>query len=140
MKLGDLKRIFGTAIKAKRSELGFSQEELAHRAGLHRTYVSDVERGARNVSLESIEKLAGALDLSVSGLFARVGSAEAALGPEEILLVEDRAEDVEQISPARQCQCRSPDRGLRPPQARQARPGRPPYVRSQGRGTPEYFE
>ena len=95
MKLGDLKRIFGTAIKAKRSELGFSQEELAHRAGLHRTYVSDVERGARNVSLESIEKLAGALDLSVSGLFARVGSAEAALGPEEILLVEDRAEDVE---------------------------------------------
>ena len=95
MKLGDLKRIFGTAIRSKRSEMGFSQMELAHRAGLNRASVSEVERGARNVSLESIEKLAGALEMSVTGLFARVGHEEASLHGEEILLVEDCEEDVE---------------------------------------------
>lgn len=92
---GDLKRLFGTTIKSKRSELGISQEELADRAGLHRTYISDVERGARNPSLKSIEKLAEALQLSVSGLFQRVnegGNPERAV---EILLVEDEPADVE---------------------------------------------
>ena len=95
MKLGDLKRIFGTAIKAKRSEMGFSQEELAERAGLHRTYVSDVERGARNLSLESIEKLAGALEMSISGLFARMGDGGMTQQGADILLVEDEPEDVD---------------------------------------------
>ena len=93
MKFADLKRTFGSAIKDKRAEMGFSQEELAHRAGLNRTYVSNVERGARNPSLECIERLAGALEVSISGLFARVGGD---LAPEgvEVLLVEDREEDV----------------------------------------------
>jgi CheY-like chemotaxis protein len=50
--------------------LGVSQEELAGRAGLHRTYICDIERGARNVSLESIEKLARALEISLATLFA----------------------------------------------------------------------
>jgi two-component system, response regulator len=50
--------------------LAISQEELAGRAGLHRTYVCDVERGARNVSLESIEKLARALEISTAALFS----------------------------------------------------------------------
>lgn len=67
----DLKKLLGMAIKTQRSLLGISQEELAHRAGLHRTYVSDLERGARNPSLDSIEKLAQALQLSVSSLFAK---------------------------------------------------------------------
>lgn len=92
---GNLKRLFGSAVKGKRAELHISQEELADRAGLHRTYISDVERGARNLSLESIEKLATALELSVSGLFARAGDK---LTPDplvEILLVEDTPEDVE---------------------------------------------
>lgn len=94
MSAGDLKQLFGTAIKAKRSELQISQEELADRSGLHRTYISDVERGVRNLSLESIEKLARALDLSVSGLFAQAGNG---LNQQliEILLVEDREEDIE---------------------------------------------
>ena len=94
MTIGDLKRLFGTAIKGKRSELGISQEELADRAGLHRTYVSDVERGARNLSLESIEKLAQALELSISVLFqrARDGAPGNAV---EVLLVEDEPLDVE---------------------------------------------
>jgi CheY-like chemotaxis protein len=95
MTVGDLKRLFGTAIKSKRSELGISQEELAGRSGLHRTYISDVERGARNPSLESIEKLAGALDLSVSGLFHRADDGGSPEQPVEILLVEDEPADVE---------------------------------------------
>jgi CheY-like chemotaxis protein len=95
MTLGNLKRFFGSAVKRKRAELHISQEELADRAGLHRTYISDVERGARNVSLESIEKLAAALELPVSGLFARAGQWALPESPVEILLVEDTPEDVE---------------------------------------------
>ena len=71
MAIVDLKTLLGTAIKTQRAALGISQEELAHRAGLHRTYVSDLERGARNPSLDSIEKLAQALQLSVSSLFQK---------------------------------------------------------------------
>jgi transcriptional regulator with XRE-family HTH domain len=41
----DLKRLLGATIRSERSALGISQEELAYRAGLHRTYISDVERG-----------------------------------------------------------------------------------------------
>jgi transcriptional regulator with XRE-family HTH domain len=46
-----------------------TQEELAARARIHRTYLSDVERGRRNVSLVNIECLAGALELPLAGLF-----------------------------------------------------------------------
>ena len=95
MTIADLKRLFGTAIKSKRSELGISQEELAGRAGLHRTYVSDVERGARNLSLESIEKLAHALELTISGLFDRAGDGAGAVHAVEVLLVEDEPLDVD---------------------------------------------
>ncbi|HSI13359.1 MAG TPA: response regulator [Chthoniobacter sp.] len=90
----DLKALFGTTIKTKRSELGLSQEELADRAGLHRTYVSDVERGMRNVSLISIEKLAHALGLSVWRLFEQTANGDA-VEQLEILLVEDEPNDIE---------------------------------------------
>jgi two-component system, response regulator len=63
---------FATALRACRGRLGITQEELAGRAGLHRTYVSDIERGARNLSLESIDKLAKALEVPVSTLFSRL--------------------------------------------------------------------
>jgi two-component system, response regulator len=90
----DLKTLLGTAIKSERSQLGISQEELANRAGLHRTYVSDVERGARNPSIASIEKLAQALKLSVSALFGRAINGRGARDVVEILLVEDDPHDV----------------------------------------------
>jgi len=49
--------------------LGLTQEELANQSGLQRSYVSDVERGVRNPSLDSIERLAGALQVSIPILF-----------------------------------------------------------------------
>jgi CheY-like chemotaxis protein len=89
----ELKTLLGNAIKSTRSALGISQEELALRAGLHRTYVSDVERGARNPSLESIQKLAAALELSLPLLFENTDVPSAR--KVEILLVEDDPSDVE---------------------------------------------
>jgi len=91
----DLKTLLGMAIKTQRASLGISQEELAHRAGLHRTYVSDLERGARNPSIESIEKLAGALQVSVSNLFEGAGNGSSSRQMEEILLMQDNPRDVD---------------------------------------------
>lgn len=90
----DLRTLLGTAIRSGRSQLGISQEELACRAGLHRTYVSDVERGARNPSIESVERLARALQTSVSMLFEQATSADRTKQLVEILLVEDNPRDV----------------------------------------------
>lgn len=100
----DVKKHFGAAVRLQRDHLGISQEELAGRAGLHRTYISDVERGARNVSLESIHRLAGALELPLSVLFARLEElasdypARPSVSADElvdILIVEDSYEDAE---------------------------------------------
>ena len=52
---------FGAAVRLRRLQLAVSQEELADRAGLHRTYVSDVERATRNVTLKTAAKIAAAL-------------------------------------------------------------------------------
>ena len=95
MAKSDLKHLFGSSVKSWRGRLGISQEELAGRAGLHRTYVSDIERGARNVSLVSIEKLADALKMSVSALFAQTIKTGAPPSSElvDILLVEDNSDD-----------------------------------------------
>ncbi|HJQ30576.1 MAG TPA: helix-turn-helix transcriptional regulator [Pyrinomonadaceae bacterium] len=68
-----MKSRFGLAVKQRRQEIGISQEVLAERAGLHRTYIGDIERGARNLSLENIEKLANALQIPISDLFANYG-------------------------------------------------------------------
>jgi CheY-like chemotaxis protein len=91
----DLKILLGVAIKKQRTSLSISQEELAHRAGLHRTYVSDLERGVRNPSMDSIEKLARALRLSVSTLFEQASKDNEAKQTAEILLVQDNPRDVE---------------------------------------------
>jgi CheY-like chemotaxis protein len=94
MTASDIKALLGIAIKTERFVLGISQEELAERAGLHRTYVSDVERGARNPSIGSVEKLARALQISVSTLFGQATGAHASKQLVEILLVEDNPLDV----------------------------------------------
>jgi CheY-like chemotaxis protein len=94
MAMVDVKTQLGRAIKTQRASLGISQEELAYRAGLHRTYVSDVERGVRNPSIETIEKLAGALEISTSTLFDHGGNGGRSSDLVDILLVEDNPEDV----------------------------------------------
>ncbi|HVS38911.1 MAG TPA: helix-turn-helix transcriptional regulator [Gemmataceae bacterium] len=65
----DVRERFGDAVRARREELGLTQEDLAGKAGIHRTYLSDIERGGRNVSLVNIERVALALDVSMSDLF-----------------------------------------------------------------------
>ena len=74
----EVEKVFGTAVRAWRKRSGISQEELAARAGLHRTYICDIERGARNVSLRSIDKLARALEIRLPALFSYDAAAEAA--------------------------------------------------------------
>lgn len=68
---GDIRDRFGLAVRVRREELGLTQEDLAERARIHRTYLSDIERGSRNVALLNIERLAAALKLKVSSLFER---------------------------------------------------------------------
>ena len=68
----DIRERFGDAVRSRREELGLTQEELAERARIHRTYLSDVERGGRNLSLINIERLAVALEVSISGLFMQI--------------------------------------------------------------------
>lgn len=99
----EIRTLFATSLRKWRSRRGFSQEELAERADLHRTYISDVERGARNLSLESIDKLARALEISVSTMFtsqdptAAGDAAPPTPGHElvEVILIEDNTDDVD---------------------------------------------
>lgn len=65
----DIKKKFWERIKELRKKQWISQEELAAKAGLHRTYISDIERWEKNLSLENIEKLANALNEKISILF-----------------------------------------------------------------------
>ena len=61
-------RDIGDAIRQHRLAKGWSQEELSFNAGLHRTYIGAVERGERNVSILSLQKIAHAMDIPVAAL------------------------------------------------------------------------
>ena len=63
---------YGKAVRAIRQDNKISQEELGDLCGLHRTYISDIELGKRNVSLENIDKIAHALQVKKSELFIEV--------------------------------------------------------------------
>ena len=65
----DIKKHLGNKIKLLRLEKSYSQEELAYKAEIDRTYISDIEKGERNVSILIIEKLAKALEIEVFELF-----------------------------------------------------------------------
>jgi len=58
--------VFAGNLRAGRKALGLSQEDLAERSGLHRTYVGSVERGERNISIDNMEALASALGKALS--------------------------------------------------------------------------
>jgi len=59
---------FGKRVREERLKLGISQEELAVRAGVHRTYIGMIERAEKNITLENISKIAKALNLKISDL------------------------------------------------------------------------
>lgn len=69
--MSDIKITFGIAIRKIRRSRALSQERLAEACGLHRTYISDIERGARNVSLENIEKISRGLKVRIVDLFEK---------------------------------------------------------------------
>lgn len=87
----DILRAFAVSVRSRRQELGLSREELAHRSGLHRTYISDIERGSRNVALTNIARLAEALNVNPSDLISGLGKTveqvpnDTALGNEGIV-------------------------------------------------------
>jgi transcriptional regulator with XRE-family HTH domain len=68
----DIRIRFGKAVRARRMRLRVSQEAFADMCGLDRTYVGGVERGERNLSLVNIQKVAKALNVSLSELFRGV--------------------------------------------------------------------
>jgi transcriptional regulator with XRE-family HTH domain len=59
---------FGARVREARQKLGISQEELAARCELHRTYIGGIERGERNISLQNLFKIAEALEITASSL------------------------------------------------------------------------
>ena len=106
----DLKKGFGAELRRRRIANGISQERLAELADLHRTYISAVESGRRNLTLESIQRLASALGASVASFFSSVeGVTDSGLKSSEmrganlenpqsaggILVVEDDPRDIE---------------------------------------------
>lgn len=67
-----IEKQFGQRVRTLRLAMKLSQEELAFRAGIHRTYLSDIERGCRNPSLKNIAAIAKALGMPLSHLFLGV--------------------------------------------------------------------
>lgn len=66
----DIRIRFGARVRQLRTERGWSQESLADKASLHRTYIGSIERGEQNISLDNIEKVAVTLGVSLAELFA----------------------------------------------------------------------
>ncbi len=95
----------GAMVRQYRNRLGLTQEELAWRADIHRSYVADIERGGRNITLRSVASLAKALQISLGMLFVSTDDAAGLTGTNggltheqttrDILLVEDNPADVE---------------------------------------------
>ena len=65
----DIVKVFGKNLKKYRLALGLSQEKFAEKCGLHRTYISNVERFQRNISIENVQRIADALGIEAYQLF-----------------------------------------------------------------------
>ena len=66
-----LVEVFAVRVRSRRQELGLSQEQLAEKAGVHRTYVGMLERGEKNVTIYNIERIAHALSVEPATLLRR---------------------------------------------------------------------
>jgi transcriptional regulator with XRE-family HTH domain len=67
----DLRVVLGRNIRARREELGLAQDELAHRAEIHVTYLSGVENGRRNITIVVLQRIAKALEIHPALLLGR---------------------------------------------------------------------
>jgi transcriptional regulator with XRE-family HTH domain len=72
MNKAELLESLSLVIRDLRISMNLSQEELAERAGLHRTYISDIERGCRNLSVWNLHRIAAALGVNLSDIFVSV--------------------------------------------------------------------
>lgn len=106
----DIKRLVGERIRDFRKEKGLSQEELGEKAGFHFTHIGVVERGEKNASLDTLNKIAEALDVEIVELFpksekpdqrrlkALVLESVKGASPEMIKLFSDLIEDLNRLS------------------------------------------
>ena len=74
--MSEIVKIIGQRIRNYRTKKGLSQENLAELSGCHPTYIGQIERGEKNATIESIEKICVALDISLSSLFEKLGGRE----------------------------------------------------------------
>ena len=65
----DIVKVFGDNLKKYRTQLGISQETFAEKCGLHRTYISAIERYRRSIALENVQRIADALEIETYKLF-----------------------------------------------------------------------
>lgn len=70
--MSDIKNIIGKRIRSYRTQLGYSQEKLAELSGCHPTYIGQIERGEKNATIESIDKIASSMNISLSKLFEKL--------------------------------------------------------------------
>ncbi len=74
--MSDIAKALGQRIRNYRTDKGLSQEKLAELSGCHPTYIGQIERGEKNATIESIEKISLALNISLSKLFEKLGAQE----------------------------------------------------------------
>ena len=74
--MGYIAKALGQRIRSYRITKGFSQEKLAELSGCHPTYIGQIERGEKNATVESIEKISTALNIPMSRLFEKIGGQE----------------------------------------------------------------
>ena len=74
--MSEIAKTIGQRIRSYRLQLGLSQEKVAELSGCHPTYIGQVERGEKNATLESIEKIAAAIEVPLSKLFDKMEASE----------------------------------------------------------------
>jgi transcriptional regulator with XRE-family HTH domain len=97
---GDLQRVVGRNLRAYRQSRGLSQEAFAEVVGVHRTYMGGLERGERNLTLRSVERLAARLDITPMQLFQQTATPEASWPTGVGVLVEPTRQHGEPASSA----------------------------------------